>query len=97
MISSLAESQKAYETGRAAKVGLSLEAWMKRKVPSDRLNDQIDAVIRAIGDLEEYRDDLTKGANYFTPDRKFIGLNNEAFKAMEKLKAMLAQGGGNRP
>lgn len=96
MISSLAESQRAYEAKRASKVGLSLEEWMERKVPNDRMSDQIDTVIRAIGYLEEYRDDLTKGANYFTPDRKFIALNNEAFKAMEKLKAMLAQGGGNR-
>ena len=96
MISSLADSQRAYEAKRASKVGLSLEEWMERKVPNDRISDQIDTVIRAIGDLEEYRDDLTKGANYFTPDRKFIALNSEAFKAMEKLKAMLAQGGGNR-
>ena len=58
--------------------------------------DQIDAVIRAIGDLEEYCDDLTKGANYVTPDRRFIALNNEGAKAMEKLKTMLAQGGENR-
>ncbi|WP_434729570.1 hypothetical protein [Rhizobium binae] len=96
MISGLAESQKAYEAKRAAKMGLSLEKWMERKVPSDRLSDQIDTVIRAVTDLEVHRDDLTKGSNYFTPDRKFIALNNDAAKAMEKLKAMLAQRERNR-
>ncbi|WP_156408872.1 hypothetical protein [Rhizobium sp. Root708] len=95
MISGLAESQKAHEEKRASKLGLSLSEWMERKVPSDRLNDQIDTVIRATGELEEHRDSLTKGSNYFTPDRKFIALNNEAAKAMEKLKGMLAQREGN--
>lgn len=92
-IASLGTSQKAYETKRAVRAGLSLEEWMERKVPRDDLNAQIDTVIRAIGDLEEHRDDLTKGSNYFTPDRKFIALNNDAAKAMEKLKMMLVAEG----
>ena len=88
-IAAMKPSQKAYEKGRAARAGLSLDEWIARKMPHDRLATLIDSMIKACGEHEAYLDKLgTSG--YLEADRKLLDLTRRRIASVDALKSALA-------
>lgn len=81
-------TQREYETGRATKAGLSLEAWLERKTSADPVSDAIDALIAACDAFEAYFDTL--GASGFVAvDRTLATLHQKRIAAQTRCKALL--------
>lgn len=90
LLVSLTGSKRAYEEGRAARAGLSLEAWLDRKVPQDPLPATIDAFITLCSEFEEHFDTLGN-SGLVRPDAKFIDLAKRRHSSQQFLRKLMEQ------
>lgn len=89
VIAKMKPSQKEYEERRATKAGLSLEDWMDRKLPRDRLPTLIDSMINACNEHEAYQDSLGP-SGILHADRKILKLMKRRAESLNALKSALA-------
>jgi hypothetical protein len=87
---SLVGSKRAYEEGRAAKAGLSLDAWLERKIPTDPLPEAIDGFIVLCAAFEEHFDTLGS-SGFVRPDAKFIALAKQRATAQGRLRQLMLE------
>jgi hypothetical protein len=84
----LSDGQQRYEEGRAAKAGLSLDDWLKRKLPSDPLAKAVDELIAACAIFEEHFDSLGVAGDVKV-DGRFKVLLLQRLAAQERMKKLL--------
>lgn len=88
LVARMTPTQRQYESTRASKAGLSLDAWLARKTSPDAVSDAIDALIAACEAHEAYFDSL--GASGFvTVDRTLATLMQKRVTAQTRCKALL--------
>ena len=85
---SLTPSKQAYETRRAEKSGLSLEAWLKEKTAADPVSDAVDALIQACDAFEAHYDSLGMSGQVAI-DRKFEQLYLARIAAQKRCAGMM--------
>lgn len=83
----LTGGQLRYEEKRAAKANLSLDDWLKRKIPADALAEAVDEVITACDEFDEHFDSLGV-AGIIEPDESFVRLAKRRYLALERAKAL---------
>jgi hypothetical protein len=84
----LSGPKRAYEERRAQKAGVSWDAWLLSKVPTDPLADVIDQLIATCDAFEEHFDSLGS-AGLVQVDEKFQILGRRRMVLQEELKRQL--------
>ena len=93
---SLVGSKRIYEEKRAGKAGLTLDAWLERKVPTDPLPRAIDEFIVLCDAFDEHFDSL--GASGIVhADSKFISLAKQRMATQGRLRQLMASAARARP
>jgi hypothetical protein len=68
-VAGFSPSQRAYETGRAAKKGMELEEWVASRSPADLLPDLVDSFLREADERDALFTPTRIGARCSNPDR----------------------------
>ncbi|MBB3871660.1 hypothetical protein [Brevundimonas mediterranea] len=88
LLGRMTPSQRQYETGRAAKAGLSLDQWLARKTSADAVSDAIDGLIAACDEFEVYYDSLGM-SGFVRVDQTFAALGRKRLAAQARCKVLL--------
>lgn len=84
----LGTGQRRYEERRAERAGVSLDEWLKGKLPPDQLGSAIDELIEACAAFEEYFDSLGTAGTIPVDDRLHALMRRRVF-AQERMKKLL--------
>ena len=95
-IARMTPAQRQYETKRASKVGLSLEAWIAGKEPKDLFARLIAEFIAVCDASEAKLDALRPGGGLVTADSEMLALAAKRMQLLEQLRAEVNRRGLKR-
>lgn len=87
----LSDSQRAYETRRAAKAGIPLLQWLERKIPDAPMVVAVDEAIAACAAFEEHSDSLGMSGAIRVDDR-YHALARRREAALNVVKLLCSKG-----
>jgi hypothetical protein len=80
--------QYEYESGRAARKGVSLEEWVASKLPPDRVPDLIDEVLALAGEKDRLLTPVPEGA-FCSDIPRMQSLHNEITRRLQQIWSLV--------
>jgi hypothetical protein len=80
--------QYEYESGRAARKGVSLEEWVASKLPPDRVPDLIDEVLTLAGEKDRLLTPVPEGA-FCSDNPRMQSLHNEITRRSQQIRSLV--------